>query len=266
MGQPPTHPQLLDWLAAELVEHDWSLKHIHRLMVTSATYRQAVRADGDPRTAKSQEVDSANELLWHARRRRLEGEAIRDAMLQISSQLNHRMLGPSARPRLPKGLSKRYAWKPDEDPDSHARRSIYVFVKRNMRFPIFDAFDLPDLHNSCGQRSSTTTAPQALLMLNSELSLELARAWAERLIAGCADDPYRVVSEAYLDGFGRHPTQDEITAGCQFLWQQSQVRKANSTQATALSLATSLENDFSPEAVTDFCHALFNANEFLFID
>src|SRR5262249_39782764 len=143
-----------------------------------------------------------NKLLWHARRRRLEGESVRDAFLTLSGERNDRMFGYSARPKLPDKVSN-YAWKPDASVADQNRRSIYVFTKRNMRYPLFDAFDWPDLHNSCSRRAHTTTAPQALLLLNGELALEQAKTWSAHLLAKHGADDNALVSEAYRAAWGR---------------------------------------------------------------
>jgi hypothetical protein len=247
-GDPPTHPELLDWLAVEFVEHDWSLKHLHRLMVTSSTYCQTSLVDRNhPEQSRAYTADKENKLLWHANRRRLEGEAIRDAMLQLSGELSGRMFGVSARPKLPEKLSN-YAWKPDARPEDQNRRSVYVYAKRNLRYPLFDAFDLPDLHNSCARRNKTTTAPQALLLLNSELTLERARQWSARLLVRFGSDERALVAEAYRAAWGRGATEDEVNLGVRFV--ASQTALAGSRDA----------------AVADFCHALLNANEFLYVD
>jgi hypothetical protein len=239
-GDVPTHPELLDWLAVEFIEQGWSLKHIHRLMVTSATYCQSSIVDAaDPRL----KADREDKLLWHARRRRLEGETMRDAQLAVSGELNARPFGPSARPALPEKIST-YAWKPDARPEDQHRRSVYVFAKRNMRFPMFDAFDLPDMHNSCARRSQTTTAPQALLLLNSDFTLVRARHWADSLRSSSVDDG-AFVAKAYREAWGRAATDDEITSGVSFLQRQRVL---------------------SDDARLDFCHALLNANEFLYVD
>jgi hypothetical protein len=254
-GEPPTHPALLDWLAVEFVEHDWSLKHLHYLMVTSATYCQTSLVDGrDPTQARSLEVDRDNKLLWHARRQRLEGEAVRDALLLLSGDLNLRPYGASSRPQLPAGFSS-YAWKPDSRIEEQQRRSIYVLAKRNLRFPLFDAFDLPDLHNSCARRMKTTTAPQALLLLNGEFALNQARHWADRLAARFGNDRAALVAEAYRLAWGRLPTQQELAAGLQFL--DTQAALVNDSQPANHPERTALE---------DFCHALVNANAFLYVD
>jgi hypothetical protein len=241
MGEAATHPELLDWLAVEFVESGWSLKRLHRLMVLSSTYCQDSRVDPDnPVHRRAMTVDRDNHLLWHARRRRLEGETLRDAMLALSGELNPRMFGPSARPKLPANISK-YAWKPDVLPRDQNRRSIYVLAQRNMRYPLFDAFDLPDMHNSCARRMTTTTAPQALLLLNGDFTLERGERLAEQLQGCCCEDEKELIVRAYRLVWGRPPVEEEIQLGRRFL-------------------------DAKNNRLADFCHALLNTNEFLFID
>jgi uncharacterized protein DUF1553/uncharacterized protein DUF1549 len=248
MGEPPTHPELLDWLATEFVENGWSLKHMHRLMVLSAAYRQDSRADADDaRCAKALEVDRDDHLLWRARRRRLQGEEIRDAMLAATGELNARMFGVSARPKLPERVSS-YAWKPDAKPEDQDRRSVYVFAKRNMRYPLFDAFDLPDMHNSCPRRAVTTTAPQALLLLNGDFALERAQRLGADLAKQFPSDDAGLAARAYRVAWGRPATDDEVKLAVKFL----------ASQAAALHSRDA--------AVADFCHALLNTNEFLYVD
>jgi hypothetical protein len=256
-GDPPTHPELLDWLAVELVDSGWSLKHIHRLMVTSATYRQTSQVDSSlASTVAAMQRDPQNRLLWHARRRRLEGEAIRDALLAVSGELNSRMYGPSIRPELPDGLSKSYAWPADERPDDRQRRSVYVLAKRNLHYPLFEAFDQPDMHHSCPRRADTTTAPQSLVLLNGELALDRARHWAERLLGEHRHDLLALISAAYREAFARSATDEEIEAAAKFINTQCQANNG-----------TTQDYDASrTDAVADFCHALFNSNEFLYVD
>jgi Protein of unknown function (DUF1553)/Protein of unknown function (DUF1549) len=252
-GERPTHPELLDWLAVEFVENGWSLKHIHRLMVTSAAYRMSsFEEPNDKLAARVAQVDHDNKLLWKANRRRLEGEAIRDAMLQISGELNFEMHGPSARPELPAGVSDRYAWKPDAEASRRNRRSVYVLAKRNLRYPLFEAFDQPDLHQSCPRRAVTITAPQSLAMLNSELTLELAHSWAERLVAEHGDSPHELIQAAYRAAFSRAATKKEIELSEKFLSEESQSSKAPGKPGV--------------DAIAAFCHALFNTNEFITVD
>jgi hypothetical protein len=268
MGVAPTHSRLLDWLAVDLVEHQWSLKRIHRLIVTSTTYCQSSEVrTGEPAHLLANEADGGNQLLWHARRRRLEGEVIRDAMLRIAGVLNRRMFGPSARPRLPEGISPRYAWKADENLGDQFRRSIYVLAKRNQRLPLLDVFDLPDMHHSCAMRSVTTTAPQALLMLNSRQTFELAGRWAGRLLERYYNDAEGLVAEAYLTAFGRSAAPDEVAAALEFLETQSQFAEQPPERVTDPQVDGSGESR-GPKltTVTDFCHAMFNANEFVYVD
>jgi hypothetical protein len=268
MGDAPTHPALLDWLAMEFVSHGWSLKHVHRLMVTSATYCQSSHLDLDrPAHARAYTVDRDNKLLWHARRRRLEGEALRDGMLALSGELNPRMFGPSARPPLPPGISN-YAWKPDAQIEDQQRRSIYVLAKRNMRYPLFDTFDLPDMHNSCACRMSTTTAPQALLLLNSEFTLERAQRWSAELQARSSDDQRALVAQAYQAAWGRPATEEEIALCLRFLEQQTALLRPQARSAepeTSPGPALDAVNA-KAAALVDFCHALLNSNEFLYVD
>jgi hypothetical protein len=255
-GDPPTHPELLDWLACELTVNNWSLKHLHRLMVTSAAYRQGSRVDPANGThRKALAVDRDNKLLWHARRRRLEGEALRDALLTFSGELNRRAFGPSARPRLPDGVSK-YAWKADEQEVDQHRRSVYLLARRNMRFPLFDVFDLPDMHNSCSRRAQTTTAPQALVLLNGELTRERARKWAQRLLSKHGDDLTAVVLSAYRTAWTRPASADEVRLGLDFLRRQQE----------RLGSPNGKGKDARLDAVADFCHAVLNSNETLYVD
>jgi hypothetical protein len=251
-GDPATHPALLDWLAVEFVEHGWSLKHMHRMMVTSEAYCQTSLVDpGDLQHARALQTDRDNKLLWHARRRRLEGETLRDALLAVSGELNRRPFGPSARPRLPEKVSS-YAWKPDARAQEQNRRSVYVIAKRNMRFPMFDAFDLPDMHNSCARRTRTTTAPQALLLLNSDFTLERAQHWSRLLRANSGGDDPMLVQKAYCEAWGRQASEEEIAAGVYFLQRQREVLASRGGKPE--------------EATVDFCHAMLGANEFLYVD
>ncbi|MGL4552941.1 MAG: DUF1553 domain-containing protein, partial [Gemmataceae bacterium] len=229
-GTPPTHPELLDWLARDHVEAGWSVKHTVRRVALSAAYRQSA-----VRTAPA--ADPGNTLLWAMRRRRLEGETLRDAMLALAGTLNRRPFGPSARPELP-AEATRYGWKADEDVRERDRRSVYVVARRNLRYPLFEAFDQPDLCQSCAKRLSTTTAPQALTLINGSLPKAQARAWAERL-RGLGGDPDVLVPAAYRMAWGRAPDAEETRLGREFLGRHS---------------------------LADLCHALLNTNAFLYLE
>jgi hypothetical protein len=274
-GERPTHPELLDWLATEFIRRGWSIKQMQRLIVTSAAYRQS--AEFSAMTAR---VDPDNTLLWRFRRQRLTGEGIRDAMLSVSGALNLEMGGPGVMAELPAAITTRGYWKSPTDPAQQGRRSIYVFVKRNLRYPLFEAFDFPDTHEPCARRQVTTTAPQALLLLNDETTLKLARSFAARIVRETGADPGAQIERAYLLAFGRPPQYDEKRAALAFLQRQSKLLAATSSAdpakiAGTAAASTDVHSRESHKpgaeppknvALTDFCHALFNANEFCYVE
>ena len=271
MGGNPSHQELLDWLAAELVANGWHLKPLQRMMVLSAAYCQTSQVDpSNAEQAKALTADATDNLVWHARRQRLEGEALRDAMLEVSDQLNLRMYGPSALPELPAVLAdSRYSWDPDDKAADRNRRSIYVFAKRNMRLPIFEAFDQPDMHNSCPRRTTTTTAPQALELLNGELTDQAARHWSGKLLADFGGDEGKLVREAYLEAYGRPPQDDEIKTAEEFIETETKAIAQDGTKVDGDHLPAPLPAKIDrakAAAVLDFCHAMFCSNEFLYVD
>jgi hypothetical protein len=184
-GEPPTHPELLEWLATELVRRQWSLKSIHKLLLMSSVYLETTETD----IAKSK-IDPDNRLFWHRGLRRLEGEAIRDSMLAISGLLDRKMYGPGT---LDEGMT---------------RRSIYFFVKRSKLIPMMMVFDAPEPLVSIGARPTTTIAPQALLFMNSPHVRRTAAAFAKRLPAG---SPEEAVNAAYRMALGRLPSREELS-------------------------------------------------------
>jgi Protein of unknown function (DUF1553)/Protein of unknown function (DUF1549) len=202
MGEEPTHPKLLDWLATELIAQGWSLKSMHRLILTSAAYRQSSRSAGSART-----TDPDNTLLWRQNRQRLDGEAIRDSLLAVSGRLNKTMGGPSIFPELPPELSrlssKGAVWPVSPRAEDRDRRSLYVFVRRNLRYPFFEVFDRPDTNASCPQRAVTTIAPQALSLLNSKLAHQAAQSLAARLIDEATSKRGSQLERMSLVVFGR---------------------------------------------------------------
>jgi hypothetical protein len=231
-GELPTHPELLDRLATELVGEKWSMKHIHRLVVTSATYKQSSQYSDT-----AAKIDPDNLLLWRQNRKRLDGEALRDAMLSVSGQLNPKLGGPSVFPDLPAELREVHKnWKASADPAERDRRSVYVAVRRNLRFPLFALFDSPERIEACSRRFVTTTAPQALALMNDSSTLEVAKALAGRA---------KTADAAFALALGRPPTTEEQAAVGGFL------------EAHAGTPA---------EALTDLCHSLLNLSEFLYVD
>ena len=241
-GDRPTHPELLNWLASELTAKDWSLKHIHRLMVTSMAYRQGTRGANE-----GTKIDPDNKLLWQFPRRRLDGEALRDAMLAVSGQLDLKAGGPSVFPELPPELQKTAgaAWKVSADVAERNRRSVYVFVKRNLRYPLFALFDAPDRNETCSRRFITTTAPQALALLNDNIVLSFGKELANRVTKEVGTDREKFVDRAFRLTIGRPATSEENTAMRGYMARH---------KGTA------------PEAAIDLCHALLNLNEFLYVD
>ncbi len=274
-GFEPTHPQLLDWLCEEFSDHGWSIKALHRKIVNSATYRQSSRPgeteSEQQRWQKAIEEDPRNELLARFTQRRLTGEIIRDAMLSVSGSLNPELGGPSVRPELPNELTTtllKNQWKTTEDEIQCNKRSLYVFARRNLRYPIFEAFDRPNANVSCPQRHLSTTAPQSLLLLNSNLSLKLARQFAGQVGLENKDRKSFII-ECYLRAFSRSPLADELRQLDGFLERQSEMMKkgerAVETLAMPIPEIESL-NRFEAAARTDLCLALLNSNEFVYVD
>src|SRR5262245_58291615 len=271
MGDHASHPQLLDWLACELIQQGWSLKAIHRLMVMSATYRQSSLIDpNSPAHQQAQKADPTNRLLWHARRHRLEGELVRDALYSISGRLDGTMFGPSVYLRLPQAVlnTSRYAWNPDPIEANLHRRSIYSFQLRNMRHPLLASFDQPDMYISCGVRMNTLTPTQSLALFNGEETAEQATHWAGRLLNETMDDT-QFVRRAWLEVYSRAPTDDELAGSLQFLKTQADQIYANESDIPTSSQPQPCPSCLEPNkaaAYVDLCHALMNSTEFLFVD
>jgi hypothetical protein len=256
MGERPSHPELLDWLAAEFVKDGWSMKKMHRLIMTSMAYQQSSDFRKDAAA-----IDSGDRLLWAFRRQRLESEVIRDSSLAVAGLLNTKMGGPSVYPELPEGMiNPRGGWKVSASSEGN-RRSIYIFVKRNSRYPMMEAFDMPDTHESCPRREITTTAPQALSMLNDRVALDWARAFAARALE--AKDP---VGVAFRLAYSRQPDSWEKDTAATFLEKQKRVIAARGTDAK-LAFPVSMAPGIEPAAAAafvDFCQMLLNSNEFVY--
>jgi hypothetical protein len=268
MGEPPSHADLLDWLALELTRNGWSLKHLHRLILTSSTYRQSSSS-----REEAARIDPSNRLLWRSPRRRLEGEVIRDAALSVAGLLNPKMGGPSVFPELPAGMEGNGKWSASSDPAERCRRSVYVFVRRNLRYPFFEAFDMPDTHESCGRRNLTVTAPQALLYLNDKLILEWARSFADRAIESAGSDRGAQIEEAYRMAYSRLPDAAEVETARKFLERQRALLEERASAGgdmpppTPPSRKTPLAGDpLDAAALADFCHVLINSSEFVYLN
>jgi hypothetical protein len=274
LGLLPTHPELLDWLACELVDHGWSLKHIHRLILTSRAYRLASELAESPETRDRSTVSSSevppsaegdnrpsaldsrlltdpdNTLLWRMNVKRLEGEIIRDALLQLSGRLDATLYGPSIPVHLTSFLEGRGRPGESGPVDGRGRRSLYIAVRRNFAEPFFQAFDFPNPHSCIGRRNVSNVPAQALALLNNPLVLEQALLAGRRLCADVPGDTQARITRLYELAFSRPPTEDERRAAAEFL------------AAQAAELGVGAED---PRVWADYVHVLVNAKEFIFL-
>jgi hypothetical protein len=214
-GEFPSHPELLDWLACELVESGWDLRHLHRVILSSRTFRAA--ADAVP---AARDRDPDNRLLAHFPRRRLQAEELRDALLAVSGRLHDEPFGPPVVPKVePWVLAplRNQNWSETPDPAEWRRRTIYMVVRRSITLPFLDAFNGPDVVSSCAVRDSSVVASQALVLLNDEAALDAARGVAARAWQAAGDDPPGLVRQAWWLVFGREPEPDEVARALGFL-------------------------------------------------
>ncbi|MGD9724126.1 MAG: DUF1549 and DUF1553 domain-containing protein [Pirellulales bacterium] len=257
MGAPPSNQPLLDWLADEFVAGGWRIKRMHRMMVLSSAYRQA--SSDDPAAAA---VDPENNLLWRFKPRRLEAEAVRDAILAVSGQLNTTAGGPSVYPQISRAVLETQSRPGDgwrtSPPREAARRSVYVFVKRTLLVPELEVLDFPSTEQTCEQRMVSTVAPQALTFLNGEFIHQQAQAFAERLAREAGPDDTSRLVRAYLLAYSRLPTEQERAAVLRFLGQQADQVTADSKGAIAGDAARA-------KALTALCLVLLNTNEFAYV-
>ncbi|MDA0207430.1 MAG: PSD1 and planctomycete cytochrome C domain-containing protein [Acidobacteria bacterium] len=238
-GEPPSHPELLDWLAVDFMDRGWSIKQMHRLMMTSDAYQ---RSSDDLEANLA--IDSDNREFWRMPRQRLEAEAIRDQILAVAGTLDNSVGGPAVKPFIDPSLwqsSTDRVWGGNEvgDPDS-LRRSVYVFSKRSIRYPMFEAFDQPDMASSCSRRNTSTVAPQALLMMNNAELFSQAKTFAQRLQREAGSSAKDQVTLAFELALSRPPTRSERARSVKFV-------KSSET------------------GLIDLCQTLFNLNEFVYL-
>jgi len=255
---PPTHPELLEWLAGEFVKGGWKLKPLHRLIMTSAVYLQDTTFDA----AKAQ-VDPDNRLLWRRRPLRIESEILRDSMLAVSGTLNPEMFGPAFKaPVAPEAIQARNMKDPYpndlKDTPATRRRSVYMFHKRVVQQPLMQAFDGPDAAASCGRRENTTVAPQALALLNDKFVRARARDFAQRVEKEAGTEPAAQVRLAWRLALGREPSAVELKSATAFLSAQLQQRSTREPDRP--------KDDVQNLALTDFCQAIFALNEFIYVE
>jgi hypothetical protein len=237
-GEPPTHPELLDWLAARFVADGWRLKPLHRMIVLSSVYQTSAAA-----SEEALHADPKNALLGRWRQRRLEAEAVRDSMLAVSGRLNPEQHGPSMYPTLARAVLEGQS-RPGEgwgqsDERQQARRSVYIFVKRSLAVPELDLLDVPDTTSSCETRPVSTTAPQALTFLNGGFANEQARHFAARLRREAGDDAAAQVRRAFELALCRLPRDEEMKVSVAFL---------------------------GGESLEAFCLVVLNLNEFVYLN
>ncbi|MBI2950134.1 MAG: DUF1553 domain-containing protein [Verrucomicrobia bacterium] len=234
-GGRPSHPELLDWLARELMREDWSLKKLHKLIVTSATYRQSSRSN-----AEAARTDGSNRWLWRKSPQRLEAEAIRDAMLSVCGELNQEMGGPSYRDVEPEksGDNTGYRFVGGFN-GAFNRRTVYRTWIRRVNHPLLEAMDCADPSISIPRRTVTTTPLQALALLNNPFMTSAAEAFARRLTREAGGDPVRQIRRAYRLAYLREPAEEETASAQRFI---------------------------AEHGLSEFCLVLFNSNEFVYVD
>jgi hypothetical protein len=248
LGDRPTHPELLDWLAAEFVKNGWHLKSLHRLIMTSSAYRMSSRAN-----PAALARDPSNDLFWRFDMRRLSAEEIRDSIHALSGRLNSKMYGPSVFPEISAevlaGQSVPGAGWGKSSPQEQARRSIYIHVKRSLMTPILVDFDVADNDSSCAVRFTTTQPTQALAMLNGAFVHAQSQALAERLRREAGKDPAAQVRLALRLALVHPPNPASVERGLKLL---ATLQKKNGLSADA--------------ALDLYCLAVLNLNEFLYLD
>lgn len=261
MGDEPTHPELLDWLARLLIEGGWRMKPIHRMIVLSSAYQMSSCWN-----ETAAEVDVDEKLRWRWKPRRLEAEAIRDASLAISGNLNPSMFGPSVFPEISQAVLQSQS-KPGDgwqvsDSRAAARRSIYIFVKRSLLVPELEVMDLPDSNGSCEQRNVSTIAPQALTLMNGKFMQEQASAFAQRLCREATEERERITL-AYRLAYARPPSEVELQRVQRFL-----VEYAEQVQSEQVGAEKAAELDLPADqrALQAFCLALLNSNELVYLN
>jgi hypothetical protein len=254
MGQRPTHPELLDWLANRFIEDGWSFRKLHKLILSSSTWRMSKAAKPE-----YQEKDPEDRLLWRVPYRRLEAEAIRDAVLAVSGRLNRKMYGPSVFPPVQEQALEGSSdpdkiWKASSEEDA-SRRSIYVFLKRSLILPMLDMLDLCDTARSAAQRMTTSVPTQALTLFNGDFVNQQARYLAGRLIADAgADAAPAQIELAYRLALARPPTETEKSSMLTFLEKEETALRATDAANARL------------RALEQVTRVIFNLNEFVYVD
>ena len=267
LGEPPSHPELLDWLASEFVAQGWSLKRFHRLILNSHAYRQV-----STRRDELDAVDPENRLLGRMSIRRLEAEVVRDSLLAVSGQLANKVGGQPV-PVAPDEVgqivvaadTRDSAGRPTKTQvalgEDEFRRSLYVQVRRSMPLGVLEPFDMPSLAPNCELRTSSTVAPQSLMLLNSPFVVEQTRLMAERVIREAGEEPAARFASAWKLAFGREPAAAELAAGIDYLVDQTERLRTSAAESDA-------KAELPPDtaALATLCQALLSSNGFLYLD
>jgi hypothetical protein len=247
LGRPPSHPELLDWLADWFrKEGGWSTKALIRLLVTSDAYQRSSR----PSDSLAETLDPTNQL-WHRMPiRRLEGEIIRDAILAVSGRLDLQLYGPPVAVHLTSFMEGRGRPKRSGPLDGAGRRSVYLEIRRNFLSPMMRTFDAPVPFTTIGNRTDSNVPAQSLILLNDPFVEREARRWAERLLTNGPSSTEQRLAILYREGFGRAPTPRELRQCQEFLESQRVLLTGTGTDL---------------QAWADLCHVLFNVKEFIYV-
>lgn len=269
-GASPSHPELLDWLTDEFIRHGWSIKYLQRLIVTSATYRQA-----HAESPELEQKDPEHRLLAGFPLRRLEAEEIRDAMLFTSGVLNPELGGPGIFPPVDPTIAQAAGprWPDAVEGPAVWRRSLYIFRKRSLVLPLLQAFDCPDGVLSQPVRERTTVVNQALALLNDPFSRSMAEHLAERVRAEAGEEPASQLHRLQVLTLGRPLDEEELKLGLEFLAEQRRnyasrqvARPAPRRRGQPAPAPAAPRVDPERAALTDYCQALFNLSEFLYVE
>jgi hypothetical protein len=265
MGGPPSHPQLLDWLARRFVESGYRVKHLHRLIMLSDAYQRASVYVEPENLAR----DADNRYLWRASRRRLEAETLWDFIHATAGTLNPKLGGRPVIPQLAddemSALREPWQWAVSADPREHTRRGLYVLVRRNFRFPMFEVFDSPINSVSSPGRDVTIVTPQTLWSLNNRRAWRQAQELAGRLVREAGTDTSACIDRAWAVALARAPSETEKAEALQLI----EVLATDSASTPPLDNPPADLAKLPPEraaALAKLCLAVFNLNEFIFID
>jgi hypothetical protein len=256
LGDRPSHPELLDWLARRFMESGWSTKEMHRLILASSTYQMD---SVHPKESAAIDIDPENRLLWKFRLQRLDAEQIRDSILAVSGRLEWAMGGKTVPLRNRQFVFDHTSI--DHTKYDSLRRALYLPVVRNNLYTMFEQFDFPDPTMPTGSRNSTVVAPQALLMMNSDLVMDSAEALAGLLLAGHGDDSSRI-ADVYQRALGRPPTDTEARRALEFVLGQG---PPSGVTELAGGSATDVSAAMRHQAWALFCHSLLASNEFIYV-